>query len=721
MYESHFGLVRRPFLSTPEPDCWFPGRSIQESFDALSQCLDRGQGLAVLTAPPGTGKTLLCRKLAREFGSVSATITLPHGQFSTAKSLLQSILYELEHPYLQMDEEELRLELVDSLRKLRPNRGFLTLLLDEAHLLEPPVLEEIRTLMTVDEDGAPAIRVLLAGQLALEEQLARPECAGLNQRVACQAVLEPLTRAESADYVAFRLQWAGGDVENIIAPDALQLIARVSDGLPRCLNQLSDHCLLMAAMAEESLVSERIVHEALEDLKHLPLPWNLPAELEPGTEPIFEEIRESGPHDASGGSDEGPPRPDEGDPAGEAGRAEKPSPDDGSPQTGEEDSMPDAPPDDAEMCSIEVGVETDRERNADGDSRRHRADETQKTSSFEPESAAVESSWAPESGRDDPSPWGETGSFDKPDQASIDKADGLTEEPVVDPYAAMDAGRPWSDERPVTDPRPVARASADDDRARSGRGTTEAFAEPRKGAGSTPDEGRPGPSPPRLSDDPGPPSDSEPETGAREARDGSTGAEEALAAVEDDLVLDFQDSPGPQALVDRITPLLDQAISTDMGPLPIESADAHSTGETPAPDPRATLDAPSQFVGWTNETIDRTLEKQIGAEVLDIGLEARQAVEQIVSGPPAAEFPAGPAPSASLPEDRSAVPRPSHVDPFDVVQPEDETGHPRAASTASNRSGSSAERAGETGPDRDERIRQYGLLFSRLRRQRGAR
>nr|MBC8289106.1 hypothetical protein [Planctomycetota bacterium] len=45
-------------------------------------------------------------------------------------------------------------------------------------------------------------------------------------------------------------------------------------GVPRCLNQLADHSLLLGVAADESPVQEATVREALEDLKQLPLHWN---------------------------------------------------------------------------------------------------------------------------------------------------------------------------------------------------------------------------------------------------------------------------------------------------------------------------------------------------------------------------------------------------------------------------------------------------------------
>ena len=59
MYETFFGLNRRPFSATPNPNCFVAAESTQEALDELIVCVQRGQGIGILTAPPGTGKIQL--------------------------------------------------------------------------------------------------------------------------------------------------------------------------------------------------------------------------------------------------------------------------------------------------------------------------------------------------------------------------------------------------------------------------------------------------------------------------------------------------------------------------------------------------------------------------------------------------------------------------------------------------------------------------------------
>uniref|UniRef100_A0A7C2P579 AAA family ATPase n=1 Tax=Schlesneria paludicola TaxID=360056 RepID=A0A7C2P579_9PLAN len=276
MYESFFGLARRPFSATPDPGCWFRCGHYQAALDELLICAEQGQGIGLLVAPPGVGKTLICERLIREIGEPFTSVLLRHATYNTRRGFLQTLLCELAQPFDKHTDQELRLGLAPVLRNLHQQGRALLVVVDEAHQLSESLLEELRILSDQAEDGQPIVRLILAGQFGLEEKLAHPALQALNQRVRAHVTLAPLTQAESADYLDFRITWGGGRTAELFTDEAVDLICRAADGVPRCLNQLCDHTLLMAYVNEQKPISVETVAAALEDLKHLPLPWNLP-------------------------------------------------------------------------------------------------------------------------------------------------------------------------------------------------------------------------------------------------------------------------------------------------------------------------------------------------------------------------------------------------------------------------------------------------------------
>jgi hypothetical protein len=196
----------------------------------------------------------------------------------TRRALLQTILCELNSPYHHPSEQELRLELFPAIRALQPKREALVLICDEAHQLPDSLLEELRILADFAEAGRPLVRLVLVGQLGLEEKLAQPGLEAFNQRIRAHLNLSTYDLAGSLDYIDYRLTWAGGRTDEIFTPQAIDLIAKVSDGVPRCINQLADHTLLLAFVAEQRPAGEELVREALNDLRQLPLHWNEPSQ-----------------------------------------------------------------------------------------------------------------------------------------------------------------------------------------------------------------------------------------------------------------------------------------------------------------------------------------------------------------------------------------------------------------------------------------------------------
>jgi len=272
MYEAYFKLQDRPFLSAPLPTRYFPAASIEQARQSISRCIDRGEGAACIIGPPGTGKSLLCQLLAEEFSERFAVAQLS-GRLSTRHSLFQSILYELGLPYRNLDEGELRLALLDYLDPKSQDREGLLLIVDEAHTLPWRLLEEVRLITNLVRGGQPRVRVVLAGGSLLEERLASPKLSSLAQRLSARCYLEPLNSPETAEYVKSQITAVGGDAQQLFDAAALRSVFRATDGIPRLINQVCDHALILASLGGLRRLTSEAVDEAWADLQQLPSPW----------------------------------------------------------------------------------------------------------------------------------------------------------------------------------------------------------------------------------------------------------------------------------------------------------------------------------------------------------------------------------------------------------------------------------------------------------------
>jgi type II secretory pathway predicted ATPase ExeA len=263
MYPSHFQLRQRPYPATPDPARYYPATSHERAIARLLNALNEGEGVAVLTGEPGTGKTLLCHCLLERLGAEVNAVFLTNSHVGDRAGLLQAILYDLSLPYQGRSEQDMRLALTDHLLRSYQEGRSTVLIVDEAQHLTPDLLEELRLLGNLEARAGKALQVVLVGQPALLETLRHPELAGLAQRVAVRAHVQPLALQEAADYLLHHVRVAGGRPEQLFADEALELLSRQTRGVPRLLNQGAHQALGLAAEAGAAQVDAEAALEAL--------------------------------------------------------------------------------------------------------------------------------------------------------------------------------------------------------------------------------------------------------------------------------------------------------------------------------------------------------------------------------------------------------------------------------------------------------------------------
>ncbi|MCH2178682.1 MAG: AAA family ATPase [Mariniblastus sp.] len=270
MYEHVFKLHTRPFTSTPYAKHYFAAQSMHKALTQCQACVERGAGPAVVVGHSGTGKSLLLTLLADRFRSDFRIVNLACSRLEKRHDLLQSILFNLDQPYRDMSEVELRLTLIDYLKPNPSCPSGVVLLVDEAHHLSSDLLDEVRLITNIVYDGQPKVRLVMAGGHRFEENLTDPKLEPFNQRIAARCFLGNLNRDETTAYVLDHLYRAGGDGQSLFTVDALNAIHDTSDGCPRVINQICDQALLLAASAHSANIDEQLVGEAWAEIQCLP-------------------------------------------------------------------------------------------------------------------------------------------------------------------------------------------------------------------------------------------------------------------------------------------------------------------------------------------------------------------------------------------------------------------------------------------------------------------
>jgi type II secretory pathway predicted ATPase ExeA len=266
MYEAHFGLRQRPFPATPDALFYYPATNHEQALRRLTQALEEGEGLVLLTGVPGTGKTLLCHRLIERLDEGTAWVFLTNSHLNSRKELLQAILFDLSLSHDGQAEQDLRLRLTEFLLKKYGDGKRTVLVVDEAQHLSPDLLEELRLLGNLEAGRRKALQVVLSAQIQFLETLRLPELASFNQRLAVRARLDVLDGEESIDYVLHQVRTAGGDPDAVFDREALEVLARETLGVPRVISQTAHQALVLAHLGEAEVVDVEAVLEALADL-----------------------------------------------------------------------------------------------------------------------------------------------------------------------------------------------------------------------------------------------------------------------------------------------------------------------------------------------------------------------------------------------------------------------------------------------------------------------
>lgn len=271
LYQSHFGLTHAPFNVTPDPGFLYLSTSHREALAQLSYGIKARKGFVVLTGEVGTGKTTLIHSLLNDLPEGTHTALV----FSTVVTPIDLLRYVCEE-FRLIELRQARAELHDYLvllnefllEKYRSGDNCV-LIIDEAQNLSAEVLESVRVLSNFETSTDKLLQILLVGQPELSARLNTPELRQLKQRVTLRHHLRALSVKECQEYIANRLQKAGGNPA-IFTATATEAIYQYSSGIPRLVNILCDNSLLTGYAVGKHEVDATIVREVADDLSITP-------------------------------------------------------------------------------------------------------------------------------------------------------------------------------------------------------------------------------------------------------------------------------------------------------------------------------------------------------------------------------------------------------------------------------------------------------------------
>jgi len=263
MYETFYGLREKPFQITPDPGCLYRSPKHEAALTYLEYGISENLGFILLTGEVGSGKTTLIQCiLGRLSARIEAAVV-----FNTNVAPAELLGLILEGFCLQRpagDKVVLLKALARFLAGRLAQRKRALLILDEAQNLSEAALEEVRLLSNLRKDGQPLLQIIIVGQPELSSRLRKPGLRQFAQRVAAGYHLAGLSREETGEYIAYRLQRAGGRPD-LFDASAVEVIHTLTGGIPRAINLICQAALVYGFAEGAAAIGAGVIRQVHND------------------------------------------------------------------------------------------------------------------------------------------------------------------------------------------------------------------------------------------------------------------------------------------------------------------------------------------------------------------------------------------------------------------------------------------------------------------------
>ena len=262
MFEKFYNFANTPFSRTIPTNALYKGNDSDELIERLKYATSK-QLFAVVLGDSGTGKTTTLRRFCDETHNQNYYPMYLSDSKLTPRTFYKSLLEQLGFE-AKYQRNEAKRQLHKEIEIMKGMSGVSPVaIVDEAHLLDKEMLEEIRFLMNFKMDSQSPMALILSGQTELWDKLKLQSYAAIRQRIDVQCVVGRLDRAKTAEYISAHLSYAGID-RDIFSDAAIDELFKFSGGIPRLINKSAAESLMYGAQNHKSIIDDKMVKMVVE-------------------------------------------------------------------------------------------------------------------------------------------------------------------------------------------------------------------------------------------------------------------------------------------------------------------------------------------------------------------------------------------------------------------------------------------------------------------------
>ena len=219
----------------------------------------------LLTGNVGTGKTAIINTFLEKIDDKVSAVMIPDPGLNSI-DLYNILSNELKMNRKFSNKEVFLNHLKPFLHEINLQRKIILLIFDEAQNISHELLKEIRQLSNIESAEKKLINIFMVAQNEFNDPLDENRNRAFKRCIGIRYHLDPLTDAETADYITHRLNAAGSDKE-IFNSKAIRNIHFFSAGFPRLINAICDLALLSGYSLGKDRIDDNIIKECAKELK----------------------------------------------------------------------------------------------------------------------------------------------------------------------------------------------------------------------------------------------------------------------------------------------------------------------------------------------------------------------------------------------------------------------------------------------------------------------
>lgn len=251
-FTAYFGFLTEPFSKDIAAKSLFISKQLKALFTRLRQLIAR-RGLALITGEVGSGKSTAIRAFAESLEKNQFTWVYIDDPTIGMRGLWSSVAAQLG-----LNVKFFKWQLLPTIKNaieknFHDDHKTTVLVIDDAHLLKPAALEELRLFTNFRIDSHSPMLLILLAQPEFRNFLQLKALEAFSQRLVLRAQVTGLEQNEVKEYIHHHLAIAGR-TDPLFTDDVITEIYHHAKGLPRVINTLCYDCLWEIYELQKNLV-----------------------------------------------------------------------------------------------------------------------------------------------------------------------------------------------------------------------------------------------------------------------------------------------------------------------------------------------------------------------------------------------------------------------------------------------------------------------------------